>query len=385
MLFLRPLSKLARLSIFMLICATLVGCSAMPTKESDTMTNITQLTTGFTKAGEAYFSDDARWIIFQAEPPGETGYAMYVAPTRLDGRRIAGLGSPVRISPPGSRNTCGFFSPDGVSIIFGSSSAAAEGSAPGYQRQTGKYMWSFERGMEIYRADGWESAVAVVERGKGVDLAKFPITKNDAYDAECGFSPDGKWIVFASNRIDSAEQSPDVDLFVMRSDGTNPVRLTNTPGYDGGPFFSPNGRQIVFRSDRKGDSNLQVYIADLVFDANGNITGMENELALTSDANVNWGPFFHPSGDYVIYATSAQGHDNYELYMSRTDAYKRCRLTFTPKFDGLPAFSRDGRHLMWTSKRTADNTTQLFLAEFKVPGYLKAGPPFDYRPGTENR
>ena len=36
-------------------------------------------------------------------------------------------------------------------------------------------------------------------------------------------------------------------------------------------------------------------------------------------------------------------------------------------FDGLPAFSRDGKKLMWTSSgRTADRKSQLFLADFTM-------------------
>jgi hypothetical protein len=35
--------------------------------------------------------------------------------------------------------------------------------------------------------------------------------------------------------------------------------------------------------------------------------------------------------------------------------------------DILPVFSNDGKYLMWTSKRSADKTTQIFVARFKPP------------------
>src|SRR4051795_5032090 len=37
-------------------------------KEKDSLSHVMQLTHGFDRAGEAYFSSDMRWIIFQAVP-----------------------------------------------------------------------------------------------------------------------------------------------------------------------------------------------------------------------------------------------------------------------------------------------------------------------------
>ena len=334
-----------------------------PAGREESLSDIVQLTSGFERAGEAYCSADSKWIIFQATPKGEQHYQMYVARLRRQGGRIIGVEHPVRISPPGSRNTCGFFSPDGRSLVFASTAGREDPAEPpaGYQRQGGNYRWDFPNGMEIYRADDWEAAVSSATRGH-VDLAKNAITRNDAYDAEGAFSPDGKWIVFGSRR------DGDSELYVMRPDGSQPVRLTHAAGYDGGPFFSPDGRRIVYRSDRKGNDLLQVFTADLAFDGDGNITGIANEKQLTDDANVNWGPYWHPGGKHIIYATSAHGHHNYELYWMNDDGSGKTRVTYAPGFDGLPVFSADGKHLMWSSKRTGDNTTQVFVARFHPPG-----------------
>lgn len=347
--------------------------TTQPTEGRESLlSDVTQLTGGFERAGEAYFSADGQWIIFQASPRGELHYQMYVARLRRTGNRIEGIDTPVRISPPGSRNTCGFFSPDGRSLIFASTAGKEDNPAAppaGYQRQGGNYRWDFPTGMEIYRADDWrarvEQAMNSPQRQEGVtpavDLAETSITNNAAYDAEGAYSRNGKWIVFGSLR------DGDSELYVMQSDGSHAVRLTNNKGYDGGPFFAPDGKRVVYRSDRKGNDLLQVFTADLAFDNAGNITGITNERQLTDDANVNWGPYWHPDGKHVIYATSAHGHHNYELYWMNADGSAKTRVTFAPGFDGLPVFSNDGKYLMWSSKRTKDNTTQVFVARFQKP------------------
>ena len=113
--------------------------------------------------------------------------------------------------------------------------------------------------MEIYRADGWEQAVRAVDPARGTNLAQHALTQNDAYDAEDAFSPDGKWIVFTSNR------TGDLELYVMRPDGSGVVQLTHAKGYDGGPFFSPGGKQLVYRSDRAGNDLLQIFGGENVY------------------------------------------------------------------------------------------------------------------------
>jgi Tol biopolymer transport system component len=344
--------------IFATVLATfLVGChqpafNPTPTQaESDSLTHIVQLTSDFDRAGEAYFSPDMKWIIVQAAK-GDPRYQMYLADLHLTDTD-ARIGKPIRISPSDSRNTCGFFSPDGLSLIFASTAGKEDPAekAGGYQRQGGQYRWDFPKGMEIYRADGWEMALGL--GSEDVNLARHALTDNDAYDAECAFSPDGKRIVFCSNR------TGDPELFLMDADGGNVKQLTHSPGYDGGPFFSPDGKSIVWRTDRKQKDLLQIHVADLVGDK------LVNEKALTEDQNVNWAPYWHPDGQHIVYTTSMHGHQNYEIYLMRRDGSHKTRITFTEGFDGLPAISPDGKWLMWSSKRSGK--VQVMIARFTLP------------------
>jgi len=361
--------KYRNLTALLMFLTLTAGChgpqfNATPTtSENQSLGEALQLTRGFEKAGEAYFSHDMQWLIFQATPRGQQHYQMYIAAVKYAGGNIAGLATPVRISPGNSRNTCGFFSTDGNSVIFASTANKEDPTeiASGYQRQGRDYRWSYPAGMEIYRADAWQGALSGAEPGKIVDLAKHPITDNQAYDAEGSFSPDGKWIVFTSNR------NGDLDLYAMHADGSKVVQLTHSPGYDGGPFFSPDGKRIVYRSDRNRNDLLQVYVSDVVRDSAGEITALTNERQLTRDAKVNWGPFFHPDGSHIIYASSGENHSNYDLWLMRVDGTRKTRITFKAGADVLPVFSPDGKYLVWASRRSEDQSTQVMIARFKFP------------------
>jgi hypothetical protein len=121
------------------------------------LSDINQLTDGFDRAGEAYFSPDMKWIVFQAIPPGQSHYQMYLAELKWFDGSITGIEKPIRISPENSRNTCGFFSPDGKTLIFASTAGKEDPEEPtaGYQREGRDYRWAYPKGMEIYRVDNW--------------------------------------------------------------------------------------------------------------------------------------------------------------------------------------------------------------------------------------
>lgn len=357
-----------------LMCVAWVGSRALaaadePAGREAMLSEVVQLTHDFDKAGEAYFSPDMNWIIFQASPKGQQQYQMYVARLKRDADgRITGADLPTQISAEPSRNTCGYFSPDGKSLVFASTTDKEKPDEPnsGYQRQGGNYRWAFPDGMDIFHVDNWQPLVEKAGPGGKVDLNHQPtthrLTDNNVYDAECAFSPDGKWICFTSFQ----DKNQDVYVMKLGAQPAKPVRITTAPGYDGGPFFSPDGKRLVYRSDRKGNDLLQVFVADLAFDDKGDITGVKEEHQITDDANVNWGPYWHPDGHHIIFATSRHGHTNYELYLIRDDGSHATRVTYSPGADILPVFSPDGKYLMWTSKRSKDQTSQVFIAKFTM-------------------
>ena len=68
------------------------------------------------------------------------------------------------------------------------------------------------------------------------------MTATPGYDAEATVSPDWSHIVFTSAR------DGDLEIYSIRSDGSDVRRLTHEKGYDGGAFYSADGKQIVYRA-----------------------------------------------------------------------------------------------------------------------------------------
>src|SRR5206468_1545603 len=94
---------------------------------------------------------------------------------------------------------------------------------------------------------------------------------------------------------------------------------------------------------------------------------------LTDFKAMSWAPYFHPSGQYVIFTSNKLGFSNFELYLvDAAGEHEPVRVTFTDGFDGLPVFSPDGKQLCWTSGRTPDGKSQLFLANWDHSAALAA-------------
>jgi len=344
--------------------------------------NVRQLTfkkMGLDRSGEAYFSWDMKRIAFQAYPPGKDTYQIYVM--NLDGSGLQ------MVSTGEGATTCSYFHPDGKRMLFASNhldqrlpekpeefdvkhsggtqhpgeaqsdqpgghpgGRAAKHPAghpgqdpaghPGQRPRHGgadAYAWVYYPGMDMFE---YTFATGVLRQ----------LTSVDRYDAEGSYSPDGKHIVFSSFR------DGDQEIYICDADGKNPRRITHAKGRDGGPFFSPDGKRICYRSGRRGDEMLQIYV--------NNVAGSD-ERALTDNEMLNWCPFWHPSGKWLIFTRADfRGRPNFDLYLIRDDGSETHRVTTHAAFDGLPVFSPDGRYLMWTSKRNGLDSPQVFVAEF---------------------
>jgi Tol biopolymer transport system component len=73
---------------------------------------------------------------------------------------------------------------------------------------------------------------------------KKQLTKNNDFEDDPGWSPNGKKIVFTSQR-----DPGNSELYKMNADGSSQKRLTKNGVPDSDPVFSPDGKKIAFTSN----------------------------------------------------------------------------------------------------------------------------------------
>ena len=324
--------------------------------EAQLVRNIRQLTFAGRRAGEGYFSPDGARLIFQSERQPDNPFFQIYVMNRLTGQTH-------RVSPGIGKTTCAWFHPSQDTVLFASThedpDAEKKQQAELEERRAGsqrRYEWDFDEQYNLFEVPL-----------NGGELRKLTAAKG--YDAEASWSPNGEFIAFASNRHAyvttlSAEEkerfqqdpSSQMDIYIMRADGSDVRRLTTSLGYDGGPFFSPDGKRLVWRRFSLDGKQAEVWTM--------RIDGTDQKQ-VTKLGALSWAPYYHPSGDYLIFTTNRHGFGNFELYIVDTDGHAEpVRVTYTDGFDGLPVFTPDGKQLSWTSSRTVDKKAQLFFADW---------------------
>lgn len=318
--------------------------------------SLRQITFGGDNA-EAYWSFDDKQIVFQSNNKnwGVNCDQMFLmnADETLDS-----LVAPPMLSTGKGRTTCAYFLPDNKHIVYASTHLEDEECPEAPLRKDGRYVWPIYDSYDIFVADLEGNITKQLTHEKG-------------YDAEATVSPQGDKIVFTSDR------SGDLELYTMNLDGTDVKQITNELGYDGGAFFSPDGTKLIFRSSRpKTEEEIKEY-KDLL--AEGLVMPTEMELyicnadgsdlrQLTNLGGANWSPFFHPSGEKILFSSNFEAERGFpfNLYMIDLDGKNLTRITHSDTFDAFPVFSNDGTKLIFSSNRFngGGRDTNLFIAEW---------------------
>ncbi len=322
---------------------------AMPGEKH--LRNLRQLTFGGQNA-EAYFSADGKQLILQSRRDNlkcDQIFAMNVD------------GSHVRMLSSGKgRTTCSYFFPDGKHILYSSTEVRGGPQCPPPPDWSKGYSWPIYSTYDIVIADADGSNPRAITHG--------------GYNAEATISPDGKKIVFTSTR------DGDLDIYTMDSDGSHVKRLTHELGYDGGPFWSYDGQWIVYRAYHpKTPAEIadykQLLRENLIKPMNLEIWVMRadgsDKHQVTNNGAANFGPYFFPDGKRIIFSSNLLAHDvhemgNFELYAINVDGTGLERITYNPTFDGFPMFSPDGKQLVFASNRNAKvpHETNVFIADW---------------------
>ena len=320
--------------------------------------NVRQLTFGGDNA-EAYWSYDGKSIVFQKTNPKEGVFCdqIFVAKVPVtDAQKF----TPKMIGTGKGRSTCAYFLPDGKHIIYASTHLGADTCPPVPDRSKygNKYIWPLYNSYDIFMADMSGKIVKQITSAKG-------------YDAEATVSPDGKKMIYCSDK------SGDLELYVMDLKSGKEMRVTNELGYDGGAWFSPDGTKIVWRASRPktpeaikeykellaegmvAPTNMEVFVAN----ADGS-----NAKQITALGQANWAPNFTPDGKHIIFCSNQEYKRGFpfNMYLIDLEGKGLEKISRDKGFDAFPMFSPDGKKIIFASNRNNGGTrdTNLFVADW---------------------
>lgn len=370
--------------ITVVLFLALIGCADAPAPEGDSpevpvatdaynpttdslrfagevhLRNIRQLTYGGNNA-EAYWSFDDDQLIFQSDWSNINDQGCdQIFLMNADGSALNDSTQYQLVSTGTGRTTCSYFLPDGR-VVYASTHEGnlACPEAPAFAQ--GRYVWPIYDTYDIYVTDA---------DGQNTEL----LIGGEGYDAEATVSPDGRFVIFTSTR------SGDLELWRYELETGEVLQLTDGLGYDGGAFFSRDSQKIVWRASRpEGEAAatyqrllsegliepgaLNLFVAD--------IDG-SNVQQVTDLPGANWAPFFHPSGEQIIFSsnhhTLNEGGREFDLFLINIDGSGLSRVTHSGTFDAFPMFSFDGSKIAFASNRNLtrepSRDTNIFVADW---------------------
>ncbi len=177
--------------------------------------------------------------------------------------------------------------------------------------------------------------------------ARFTTTKGTWISLDV--SPDGQAIVFDLLG----------DLYALPIAGGNATRLTSGIAHDMQPRFSPDGKRVVFVSDRSGDDNLWLVSA----------VGGEPR-ALTTGQDVTYlSPEWTPDGKYVVVSKGTL-LSNEKIWLYHVDGGRGLEMVRGPAVLRLlgPAFGPNPRYL-WFAQRNGLWQYNALLPQYQIAVY----------------
>jgi TolB protein len=247
------------------------------------------------------------------------------------------------------------------------------GKPPGFELQsTIAFSSTRDTPAAITQADALMAAEIYLMNPDGTDVRR--LTDNDAGDGFAALAPDGKKIVFDSNRLTVAKTgllNVD-DLFFMNTDGSDQTLLTRGSSAS----WSPDCKNIVFHASASyyasnglqtgkpikpdpgaatGDSDIFVANVDDLLARAQRPTNLTNTVGQIED-DPDWSvpSTAAPHGRIVFTAHPASDNplqsNQAELYVMNSDGSGRARLTYNNEEERAPEWSPDGTRIVYNCR-----------------------------------
>lgn len=168
---------------------------------------------------------------------------------------------------------------------------------------------------------------------------------------------------FAAFKPESAANFQTNDLALPQEKHLRDIKQLTFGGENAEAYFSADGNKLIFQSTRDGRECDQIYTM--------NLDGSEVRMVSNGDGRTTCSYFF-PNGKRVLYSSTHLGakqcpprpdfsqgyvwavYDTFDIFTSNPDGSDLKQLTNTPGYDAETTITRDGKKLVFTSKRDGD-------------------------------
>jgi TolB protein len=182
------------------------------------------------------------------------------------------------------------------------------------------------------------------------------LTQGLAEDDAPAWSPDGASIVYVSMR------DGDPEIYVMRADGSADTRRTRDPGVDIHPQWSPDGRSIVWNSSRNSRNRAEPETIEVfTMRADGSDVRQLTRGGISTYAS------WSPDGSRILIRKQLDD-GNSEIFVMRPDGTELTNLSRDSAFDGWPAWSRDGKRVVFAREEGPDEAAALYVTNANASG-----------------
>jgi len=180
------------------------------------------------------------------------------------------------------------------------------------------------------------------------------LTRHPGLDYDAEFSPDGRWVVFTSER----RGNPDLYVIDLMDREAQPRLLIDSVAMEDQATISPDGKTMAFVSTYNGDADIYT----IKFDPQITLL-MSEAVNLTRDPGGDFRPAFSPDGARIAFSSDRDNPpfgDPYlsfsrqregDVYVMDSDGRNVSRLTDTRDWDGSPEWSGDGKTIYFYSAR----------------------------------
>lgn len=177
------------------------------------------------------------------------------------------------------------------------------------------------------------------------------------------WSPKGDRIAYVSSGDETVEDENRHELYVMGADGGDVKQLTKNESLDGDPSWSPDGKRIAFvRADYWGTDKVETSLRVIGADGSGEETLLQEKPGVFLRS-----PAWSLAGDRIAYSRASFAGEKLELtlHVMRSDGSS---LVQVAEDAGQPAWSPDGKRIAFVS--IADRQGETCFHECEASGEI---------------